>query len=576
MRASLAFLAVALLAGSGPARGSAATSCTACHGDAERVGDLQGARLVHDFENDVHATVGLSCHDCHGGNPSLDAADEAGAAMDPSFAENPYRGAPSRTEVPEFCGHCHSDPTYMKRFKPDARVDQVREYWTSQHGTLLREGDERVATCIDCHGTHGILRPSDPDARVYPTRVAETCRACHADQERMKNYRLANGEPLPIDQYARWRRSVHAAALLDREDLSAPTCNDCHGNHGAVPPGLDSVAFVCGQCHGREATLFRNSAKQEGFAEHNGFLSGAENCAECHSSEPVSSVSEIHQFTECETCHDNHAVIRPTVALLGPLPETPCAFCHESGAVSAGNGFEREQVQRRFEIVRDALLEQARAGGMAGDTLFDWLVERATMLAPHTEAGPEGKPKLRPHFERLWKKFRIGPTHFTYEDPVTGEHVRERVTRCTMCHGAESDLAGDPQGYPTSKAFLERTQELTVMIAQAERTLLAAQRGGIEVREAHGNLDAAVNSQIQLIALVHSFSAAEGSAFAKSHSEGIEQARQALDKARAALGEMEYRRRGLMVSLVIILLVLIGLGLKIRQLSRQRAEEAGS
>ena len=34
------------------------------------------------------------------------------------------------------------------------------------------------------------------------------------------------GQPLPIDQYARWRESVHADSLLVREDLSAPTCND--------------------------------------------------------------------------------------------------------------------------------------------------------------------------------------------------------------------------------------------------------------------------------------------------------------------------------------------------------------
>ena len=72
-----------------------------------------------------------------------------------------------------------------------------------------------------------------------------------------------------MDQLARWQQSVHARALVERGDLSAPTCNDCHGNHGAMPPGVESVTFVCGQCHGREASLFRASAKHEGFVAHN-------------------------------------------------------------------------------------------------------------------------------------------------------------------------------------------------------------------------------------------------------------------------------------------------------------------
>ena len=153
----------------------------------------------------------------------------------------------------------------------------------------------------------------------------------------MASYKLPNGQPLPVDQYAKWQRSVHAASMFDKEDLSAPTCNDCHGNHGAVPPGVESVGFVCGQCHGREAALFAASPKHEGFQRHNEYLAqvGAEGCAGCHdASEPQAAMTSVRGFTECATCHGNHAIIRPTVGLLGPLPETPCAFCHESSAAA--------------------------------------------------------------------------------------------------------------------------------------------------------------------------------------------------------------------------------------------------
>jgi hypothetical protein len=265
-------LLVALSLWLGPAAwpavaGAAATSCELCHTNPAWFSEQARSALAERFANDVHAGVGLSCHDCHGGNPDPALAEDV-AAMDPEHPGNPYRGVPKRREVPAFCGRCHSDPVFMKRFKPDARVDQEREYETSHHGRALAEGDENVATCIDCHSAHGILGIEDVRSPVYPTHVAETCGRCHADPERMAGYRRADGRPLPVDQVAGWHASVHGAAL-ERGDLSAPTCNDCHGNHGAAPPGLDSLAFVCGQCHGREADLFRASAKHEGFQQHN-------------------------------------------------------------------------------------------------------------------------------------------------------------------------------------------------------------------------------------------------------------------------------------------------------------------
>jgi len=276
--------ACALLLGSGWVAAEERSSCQICHLDPEMIDDQEVLDFVRRESGSVHAEAGISCQDCHGGNADPAVADDPTAAMDEEFRANPYRGRPARRDIPKFCGSCHSDPDYMRRFKPDARVDQEKEYWTSQHGKLLAKGDENVATCIDCHGAHGIRRKDDAESTVYPTKVAETCRACHADPDHMKGYKRADGSPLPTDQYARWRQSVHAKALLEKGDLFAPTCNDCHGNHGANPPGIASVAFVCGQCHGREARLFRASAKHDGFEGHNELLqeSGGEGCTACH------------------------------------------------------------------------------------------------------------------------------------------------------------------------------------------------------------------------------------------------------------------------------------------------------
>ena len=557
------------------------TSCLGCHGSTDWFpGEEDQARVRGALEG-VHAEAGISCHDCHGGNPDPALFEDMPGAMDPDHAANPYEDPPSRGEIPSFCGRCHSDPEYMKQFQPGARVDQEREYRSSHHGKALADGDANVATCIDCHGVHGILKASNPRSSVYPTRVAETCSACHADAAKMAGYTLPDGRPLPVDQHARWSRSVHAQAMEERGDLYAPTCNDCHGNHGAAPPGVESVAFVCGQCHGREATLYRASAKHDGFELHNEmFLAdvGENGCAECHEApEPQASWRGPTQLTGCGTCHGNHSVVRPTVAILAPMPATPCAMCHEPTGKLASLMVERETIVRRYERRRDELLQEASEANLSGDERFDWLVDRAILVPEHgvTIGEEQREEALKPEFSRLFDKFRIGKTHFTYEDPGSNEIVHEAKVRCTSCHVVNEQHAA--YGYVT------RMRELTGLAAQADRLLLRARRGGVEVQEAILALDKAVDAQIQMQVLVHTFDTGEDSDFVKKYHEGLGEARAALAGAESAFEELRYRRIGLGVSLVFIVMVLIGLALKIREYSleevrrlRAEQEQAGS
>ena len=79
------------------------------------------------------------------------------------------------------------------------------------------------------------------------------------------------------------------------------------------------------------------------------------------------------------------------------------------------------------------------------------------------------------------------------------------------------------------------------------------------------DLDAAVDAQIGLEVLVHDFNVGEGSDFAKRHASGIEWATKALAAGASALSELEARRRGLAVSLVLVGLVLIALWRRIRR-----------
>jgi predicted CXXCH cytochrome family protein len=110
---------------------------------------------------------------------------------------------------------------------------------------------------------------------------------------------------IPSDQYTKYKSSVHAKALYDRQDLSAPTCNDCHGNHGATPPGIASVANVCGQCHVRQAELFQTS--------------------------PHKAVFDNLQYGECIKCHSNHDIAAPSDQMIGTAQGSLCISCHKQG-----------------------------------------------------------------------------------------------------------------------------------------------------------------------------------------------------------------------------------------------------
>ena len=287
MKNSVTFLALMFFSLQATPAAPPQDTCITCHSALES----NLAKPATQFEVDIHHQAGLSCADCHGGDPK----DYSMNAM--SRAKG-FRGTPKKNQIPDFCARCHSDAAFMHRFDPKMRVDQLSQYLTSMHGKRLKQGDTKVAACVDCHGVHNILSASDTRSPVHPANVASTCARCHSDPAYMKAYGI------PTDQAARYQKSVHAE-MLAQGDLSSPTCSTCHGNHGATPPGVTSVASVCGTCHVFFAQLFEKSPHQVPFAKL-----GLPGCVQCHS---------------------NHEIVRPTDAWVGSAPQSVCIACHAPG-----------------------------------------------------------------------------------------------------------------------------------------------------------------------------------------------------------------------------------------------------
>lgn len=279
----LAALISAALALAGPAHAltPAPNACLGCHGD-----------LLEEAGGDVHRAAGLACVDCHHGDPT--AADQDKAK---SRAKG-FVGRPRAMAAAELCGGCHSDIERMRVVNPRLPTDQLAQYRTSQHGKLAQEDDAKVATCVSCHGHHGVRSVKDAASPASKGRIVETCTGCH-------NAGYMSGGSLPTDQLEKYKLSVHGQKRLQERDVAAPACNDCHGNHGAAPPGVFAVTHVCGRCHATQAELFEASSHAHYFREGG--------------------------MPPCTTCHSHHDILATSDDLLGTGERGTCAACHEPG-----------------------------------------------------------------------------------------------------------------------------------------------------------------------------------------------------------------------------------------------------
>ncbi|NQV37372.1 MAG: cytochrome c3 family protein [Candidatus Marinimicrobia bacterium] len=317
-------------------------ACIQCHVEIDD--DLDNPVMTN-YENDIHYEKGLSCSDCHGGNP--EGWDDEDAAMydNDSFIEDM-----SKMDEVNMCGKCHADPTYMRQYAASVKTDQLAQYWTSQHGIKLQEGIDNVASCTSCHNVHGIFPVNDPRSTVYDLNIPETCSKCHSDADIMKD------SGYPTDQFDDFKISVHGIALLENQDIGSPACNDCHGNHGASPPDVGHISDICGTCHVNNKELFQSSHLKDAFIKEG--------------------------IAQCEGCHNNHAVEKTTDEYLNWENNSVCIVCHEnddkgSKAVIMADSFYEIIMNLKSGIhMADSLLNDAEQKGMEVSD-YDYNLEEA-------------------------------------------------------------------------------------------------------------------------------------------------------------------------------------------------------
>ena len=288
------------------------TACPSCHGGVHELTTAEKllpakcvechAQEVKEFADSIHGQGvkkgdpdAPKCGSCHGDIHSVK------AASDPDSMVADRRLATT-------CAKCHSDPSFLSRHQIPV-AHPVESYEQSVHGRAVAAGSEKAANCNDCHGNHDIYPARDERSRVNHWRVSETCATCHKEiaatyKESVHGVAVQAGvkdAPACVDCHGEHLilGPTNPASLVSASNISAETCGRCHGSARMAQLydlPADRVPSYADSYHG--------------LALKGGKITVA-NCASCHgvhnifkSADPRSTVNAANLSTTCGHCHE--------------------------------------------------------------------------------------------------------------------------------------------------------------------------------------------------------------------------------------------------------------------------------
>jgi cytochrome b subunit of formate dehydrogenase len=280
---------------------------------------LSGAALLYATAARADTIENAACLACHS-SEDLVTTDSAGKEV--SLYVDEARFATS-IHGQNLCTSCHSDVTEVPHpdnftAKPVAcsqchRVE-TEIYRNSDHGQAVHQGVSEAATCKDCHGSnHYLLNYRNPKSPVFRANIPETCARCHANTAEMEKFNLRQHSPI-----VSYEKSVHGIALLQKKEMNAAVCTDCHGSHDLHKSTnplsklyWQHVPNTCGKCHENVEQTYMRSV--HGTAVERG-VRDAPVCTDCHGEHTIAAVklasSRVAPANIPETCGQCHAAQR--------------------------------------------------------------------------------------------------------------------------------------------------------------------------------------------------------------------------------------------------------------------------
>ncbi len=382
-----------------------------------------------------------------------------------------------------------------------------------------------------------------------------SCVACHAG--------LGGDLARPAEAFA---GDVHAQlgctichggdATADDQDVAMSRAKGFRGT-----PAPRDVPRLCGGCHA-DAAFIRRFAPNLPTDQLARYLTSR------HSKELAKGNSRA---AVCSSCHQAHGIVSTKDGRSPVYPTRVVSTCGRCHARPGGDG----PVERWERSVHRAAL-------VAGD------LSAPTCPRCHGSHGaaPPGVESVSAvcgqcHAQNM-QLFRGSPHQAAFEAAALGAceacHSNHEILRpddtwvgvqegavCARCHVA------DDGGGRAAAAIGASLGRATALLREAETRVEAARARGMLMLDAQVALDEARQQVVQARTLVH---AAHPSQVEERTGLAAVGARRALELASSAFAEIRYRRAGLLVALVVILVATIALLLKIHEVDARRAARA--
>jgi len=267
-------------------------TCLTCHAVKKKEisapdedGKMQPLPAIHKakIEKGVHSEV--TCVACH---------------KEITDSKAPHKK--SATPKPD-CATCHRDlwetvkaqGLTVEKARLGIVVQNADAYKESFHAKSAGKSGVK-ASCDDCHDTHYFnIPPRGTSKRTqWHLTIPDVCAKCHTDE------------------VAEYKASVHGTEVMEKHNLKAAVCTDCHTTHDITKTSIDTTKLLivenCGSCHKENLASYRDT--YHGQVGKLGYTYTAK-CYDCHGShgilkvdDPESTVHPKNRLKTCRQCHD--------------------------------------------------------------------------------------------------------------------------------------------------------------------------------------------------------------------------------------------------------------------------------
>jgi len=381
-----------------------------------------------------------------------------------------------------------------------------------------------------------------------------SCAACHAG--------LGGDLALPAEAFT---GDIHAQRGLG--------CTACHGGDATSDdqnvamsrakgfrgaPAPRDVPRLCGGCHA-DVVFVKRYAPNLPTDQLARYLTSR------HAKELAKGNSRA---AVCSSCHQAHGIVSTKDARSPVYPTRVVSTCGRCHARRDGEG----PVEKWERSVHHAALV---AGDLSAPTC-----PRCHGSHGAAPPGVESVPAVcgQCHAQNM-QLFRSSPHQAAFEAASLGAcdacHGNHEILRpddtwvgiqegavCARCHGP------DDAGGRAAAGVAASLGRATALLREAQARVEAARARGMLMVDAQVTLDEARQQIVQARTLVH---AAYPSQVEERTGFAVVAARKSLDMASRAFAEIRYRRAGLLVALAVILVTIVALLLKIRDVDARRA-----